>query len=39
METENRIAPLIDADNCPASKIEVILDELAKYRVTNIRRA
>ena len=39
METENRIALLIDADNCPASKIEVILDELAKYGVTNIRRA
>lgn len=39
METENRIALLIDADNCPAAKIEVILDELAKYGVTNIRRA
>lgn len=38
METENRIALLIDADNCPAAKIEVILDELAKYGVTNIRR-
>lgn len=36
---EIHIALLIDADNCPASKIEVILDELAKYGVTNIRRA
>ncbi len=36
---ESHIALLIDADNCPASKIEVILDELAKYGVTNIRRA
>lgn len=39
MSDETRIALLIDADNCPASKIEVILDELAKYGVTNIRRA
>ncbi|MCB1938786.1 MAG: NYN domain-containing protein [Rhodocyclaceae bacterium] len=39
MEKETRIALLIDADNCPAAKIDVILDELAKYGVTNIRRA
>ena len=39
MTQESHIALLIDADNCPASKIEVILDELAKYGVTNIRRA
>ncbi len=39
MSEESRIALLIDADNCPAAKIEVILDELAKYGVTNIRRA
>ena len=39
MENETRIALLIDADNCPAAKIDVILDELAKYGVTNIRRA
>jgi len=39
MDNENRIALLIDADNCPASKIDVILDELAKYGVVNIRRA
>ncbi|WP_227814933.1 NYN domain-containing protein [Nitrogeniibacter aestuarii] len=37
--SDNRIALLIDADNCPASKIDVILDELAKYGVVNIRRA
>jgi uncharacterized LabA/DUF88 family protein len=34
-----RIALLIDADNSPASKIDVILAELAKAGVTNIRRA
>ena len=34
-----RIALLIDADNSPASKIDVILAELAKVGVTNIRRA
>ncbi|QID19754.1 NYN domain-containing protein [Nitrogeniibacter mangrovi] len=39
MENEHRIALLIDADNCPAAKIDVILDELAKYGVVNIRRA
>lgn len=39
MQEESRIALLIDADNCPASKIDVILDEMAKYGVTNIRRA
>lgn len=35
----NGIALLIDADNCPASKIIAILDELSKYGVINIRRA
>ncbi len=39
MTDEARIALLIDADNCPAAKIEVILDELAKYGVPNVRRA
>lgn len=39
MPEESHIALLIDADNCPAAKIEVILDELAKFGVTNIRRA
>jgi uncharacterized protein (TIGR00288 family) len=34
-----RIALLIDADNAPAAKIDVILAELAKYGVANIRRA
>ncbi|HLO61921.1 MAG TPA: NYN domain-containing protein [Azonexus sp.] len=36
---QNGIALLIDADNCPASKLTVILDELSKYGVINIRRA
>lgn len=36
---EIRIALLIDADNSPAAKIEVILAELAKVGVVNIRRA
>lgn len=34
-----RIALLIDADNSPAAKIDVILAELAKFGVANIRRA
>jgi uncharacterized LabA/DUF88 family protein len=34
-----RIALLIDADNSPASKIDLILAELAKLGVANIRRA
>jgi uncharacterized protein (TIGR00288 family) len=34
-----RIALLIDADNSPARKIDVILSELAKYGVANVRRA
>ena len=36
---EAHIALLIDADNSPAAKIEVILAELAKLGVANIRRA
>ncbi len=39
IEQQARIALLIDADNSPASKIDVILAELAKVGVTNIRRA
>ncbi|MEO7852850.1 MAG: NYN domain-containing protein [Rubrivivax sp.] len=39
MEKQARIALLIDADNSPASKIDVILAELAKLGVANIRRA
>jgi uncharacterized LabA/DUF88 family protein len=36
---ETRIALLIDADNSPAAKIDVILAELAKLGVANVRRA
>ncbi len=36
---EAHIALLIDADNAPAAKIGVILAELAKLGVTNVRRA
>ena len=39
MSDEARIALLIDADNCRAGKMEVILDERAKYGVPNVRRA
>lgn len=36
---EKRIALLIDADNAPASKIELILPEIARFGVANVRRA
>jgi len=36
---EKRIALLIDADNAPAAKIDVILTEVASYGVANVRRA
>ena len=39
IERQARIALLIDADNSPARKIDVILAELAKIGVANIRRA
>ena len=39
IDKPERIALLIDADNSPAAKIDVILAELAKVGVTNIRRA
>ena len=39
MEEKQKIALFIDADNAPASKINNILSELAKYGVVNIRRA
>lgn len=39
IDKQPRIALLIDADNSPAGKIDVILAELAKLGVTNIRRA
>ena len=38
-EVERRIALLIDADNAPASKIDVILAEVARHGVANVRRA
>lgn len=39
MTHDGSIALLIDADNSPASKIEDVLDELAKFGTINIRRA
>jgi uncharacterized LabA/DUF88 family protein len=39
IDKQARIALLIDADNSPSSKIDVILAELAKIGVANIRRA
>lgn len=36
---KEKIAIFIDADNAPASKIDFILAELAKYGVVNIRKA
>ena len=39
MKDKEKIALFIDADNAPAAKIDVILSELAKYGVVNIRRA
>ena len=39
IERQARIALLIDADNSPSSKIDVILAELAKLGVVNVRRA
>lgn len=38
-EPERRIALLIDADNAPAGKIDVILAEVARHGVANVRRA
>jgi uncharacterized protein (TIGR00288 family) len=39
MKQEEKIALFIDADNAPAAKIEIILAELARYGVVNIRKA
>lgn len=39
MKNKEKIALFIDADNAPASKIDIILSELARYGVVNIRRA
>lgn len=36
---EKRIALLIDADNAPASKVDVVLAEVARHGVANVRRA
>lgn len=38
-DTDKRIALLIDADNAPASKIDVILAEVARHGEANVRRA
>ena len=39
LNTKEKIALFIDADNAPAAKIDVILSELATYGVVNIRKA
>lgn len=36
---EKRIALLIDADNAPAAKIDVVLAEVARFGAANVRRA
>lgn len=36
---EIRIALLIDADNAPASKLDLVLGEVARHGVANVRRA
>lgn len=38
-DAEKRIALLIDADNAPASKIDLILAEVARHGAANVRRA
>ncbi len=39
LEAKQKIALFIDADNAPASQIDIILSELATYGVVNIRKA
>ena len=39
MDANLRIALLIDADNAPAAKIDLVLNELARHGVANVRRA
>ncbi len=39
MDASLRMALLIDADNAPAAKIDMILTELARHGVANVRRA
>ena len=38
-DNEKRIALLIDADNAPAGKIDLVLAEVARHGVANVRRA
>jgi uncharacterized LabA/DUF88 family protein len=38
-DAQLRIALLIDADNAPAGKIDVVLAELARHGIANVRRA
>ena len=39
MEKDRKIALLIDCDNASYQAVDGVLNELAKYGVTNIRRA
>ncbi len=39
MDDRMRIALLIDADNAPAAKIDMVLAELARHGIANVRRA
>lgn len=39
LRDKEKIALFIDADNAPAAKIDIILSELARYGVVNIRKA
>jgi len=39
LKDKKKIALFIDADNTPAAKIDIILSELARYGVVNIRSA
>ncbi|MCD6257993.1 MAG: NYN domain-containing protein [Helicobacteraceae bacterium] len=39
MKDQEKIAVFIDADNAPATKIDKVLSELARYGVVNIRKA
>jgi len=39
LKNKEKIALFIDADNAPAAKIDIVLSELAKYGVVNIRKA
>jgi uncharacterized protein (TIGR00288 family) len=39
LKDKEKIALFIDADNAPAAKIDIIISDLARYGVVNIRRA